>query len=130
MKAAIYSRISAAEQSKYSISEQIELCQKKMIDDGHEVVDIFVDEGYSSKTMNRPALKAMLSQIKAKKFDIICVWNSDRLTRTTLDGLTMVTTMFRPNGIEFVSFTEDIEAGDFDGGECPGVLVERIFTWN
>jgi site-specific DNA recombinase len=115
MRAVIYARISRDEQSKYSISEQIELCQKKMIEEGHEIVDIFVDEGYSSKTMNRPALQAMLSQIKQKKFDIICVWNSDRLTRTVLDGLIMVQKMFRPNGIEFVSYTEDIDTSTPDG---------------
>ena len=57
----------------------------------------------------------MLSQIKSKKFDVICVWNSDRLTRTVLDGLIMVTNMFRPAGIEFVSYTEDIDTSTPDG---------------
>lgn len=115
MKAVIYTRISREEQSKYSISEQVELCQKKMVEAGHEVVDIFVDDGYSSKTMKRPALQSMLSQIKSKKFGVICVWNSDRLTRTVLDGLVMVTTMFRPAGIEFASVTEDIDTSTSDG---------------
>jgi site-specific DNA recombinase len=115
MKAVIYSRISRDEQSKYSISEQVQICQKEMEAAGHEIVDIFIDEGFSSKTMKRPALQKMLSQIGQKKFDIICVWNSDRLTRTTLDGLTMVTTMFRPAGIDFVSVTEDIDTSTSDG---------------
>lgn len=115
MKAVIYARISKDEQSKYSISEQVQRCQKEMEDAGHQIVDIFIDEGFSSKTMKRPALQKMLSQIKSKRFDIICVWNSDRLTRTTLDGLTMVTTMFKPAGIEFASVTEDIDTSTPDG---------------
>lgn len=115
MKAVIYSRISKDEQSKYSISEQVQLCQKMMENEGHEVVDVFVDEGYTSKNMNRPALQSMLSQIKSKRFGIICVWNSDRLTRTTLDGLEMVTKMFKPSGIEFASVTEDIDTSTPDG---------------
>ena len=115
MRAVIYARISKDEQSKYSISEQVQLCQKMMENDGHEIVDIFIDEGYSSKTMRRPALQKLLSQIKSKRFDIICVWNSDRLTRTTMDGLIMVTTMFKPAGIEFASVTEDIDTSTPDG---------------
>lgn len=115
MKAVVYARISRDEQSKYSIGEQVQLCQKLMEAEGHEVVDVFIDEGFSSKTMKRPALQSMLSQIKSKKFEIICVWNSDRLTRTTLDGLIMVTTMFKPSGIEFASVTEDIDTSTPDG---------------
>jgi site-specific DNA recombinase len=115
MRAVIYARISKDEQSKYSIGEQISLCQKFMEEEGHEVVEVFIDEGFSSKTMKRPALQKMLGQIKDKKFDIICVWNSDRLTRTTLDGLTMVTTMFKPADIDFASYTEDIDTSTPDG---------------
>lgn len=115
MKSVIYARISKDEQSKYSIDEQVKRCREYLEREGHELVEVYIDDGYSAKNMKRPALQNMLSDIKKKSFNMITTWATDRLTRETIDGLTMVKDSFRPNGIEFASVTEDIDTSTPDG---------------
>lgn len=115
MKAVIYARISRDEQSNYSLEEQVKECRKYIENEGHEWVDTYIDDGYSAKDTNRPALQAMLADIPTKKFGLVVIWKLDRLTRDTLDGLTMVKSMFKPNGIAFASKTEDIDTSTPDG---------------
>lgn len=82
---------------------------------GYELYNVYVDDGYSAKDTNRPALQKMLAEIPQKNFDIIIVWNSDRLTRDVIDGLTMVKTLFNKHGVKFASITEDIDTSTPDG---------------
>lgn len=57
----------------------------------------------------------MLGEIPKKKFDMIVVWNSDRLSRDVIDGLTIVKSQFNKYGIKFASVTEDIDTSTPDG---------------
>lgn len=115
MRAVIYSRISGEDQSVYSLDSQVEECKKEINHKSHELVEIYTENGYSAKNMNRPSLQRMFADLAAKKFDIIYIWRLDRLTRDTLDGLNMVVNIFRPNGVEFASVTEDINTSTSDG---------------
>jgi site-specific DNA recombinase len=57
----------------------------------------------------------MLADIPKRRFDMIVVWNSDRLSRDVIDGLTIVKTQFNKYGIKFASVTEDIDTSTPDG---------------
>lgn len=115
MKAVIYGRISREEQSVYSLEEQVKECKRYIENEGHEWIDTYIDDGYSAKDLHRPSLQQMLEDIKARKFGLIVIWKLDRLTRDTLDGLSMVKNIFKPNGIAFASKTEDIDTSTPDG---------------
>jgi site-specific DNA recombinase len=115
MKASVYARISREEQSVYSLQEQVNQCMQYIQAEGHELVDTYIDEGYSAKNTNRPQLQKMMNDAREKKFQILIIWKLDRLTRNTLDGLKMVHEIFKPNGIEFASITEDIDTSSPDG---------------
>lgn len=115
MKAAIYARISKEEQSVYSIGEQIKQCQEYCEKEKYELVETYVDDGYSAKNLNRPQMQRMLADLKNKKFGMIVIWKLDRMTRDSLDGLSLVKNVFRPNGVEFASVTEDIDTSTPDG---------------
>jgi site-specific DNA recombinase len=115
MKASLYVRISKEEQSVYSLEEQVNQCLQYIKSEGHELVDTYIDDGYSAKNTNRPKLQQMMRDARDKKFQLLVIWKLDRLTRNTLDGLRMVQETFKPNGIEFASITEDIDTSTPDG---------------
>ncbi|KRE33258.1 hypothetical protein ASG85_13335 [Paenibacillus sp. Soil724D2] len=116
MRAVVYPRVSTQEQvAGYSLDKQEEECIKYIKNAGHELVDVYRDEGYSAKDMNRPGLQRMLADIPKRTFDMIVVWHTDRLTRDVIDGLTMVKNTFNQNGIKFASVTEDIDTTTYDG---------------
>ena len=68
-KAVAYVRISTEEQSTFSIAQQTEAVKRMAKMQGYTLPDsaIFIDEGFSAKTTNRPALIKMLSFCSQKK---------------------------------------------------------------
>lgn len=87
MKVAIYVRVSTEEQAKegYSID-----AQKKRLTDfsnsqGWDIYDIFVDDGFSAKNLERPAIQRMIRDLKTKQFDVVLVYKLDRLVRSVMD---------------------------------------------
>jgi DNA invertase Pin-like site-specific DNA recombinase len=63
------------------------------------------DGGFSSGTMERPALKHLIADIKAGKTDIVVVYEVDRLTRALSDFAKLVE-VFDRHGASFVSATQ------------------------
>ena len=115
MRAVIYARISTTEQSEHSLGAQVEECRAFIEKERYELTNVYTDDGYSAKNMNRPQLQQMLSDLKQRKFNIIVIWRLDRLTRDTMDGLNMVKNEFKPYGVEFASINEDIDTTTPDG---------------
>lgn len=110
-KAAIYARVSTTEQAEegYSIDEQTQLLRDWCIRNDYEVYEEYVDRGISGKSIhNRPALKQLLEDSQQKKFDMVIVWKTNRLARTTLDLLKIVELLDR-NNIAFKSYSENHE---------------------
>src|SRR5687768_11228680 len=91
-RCAIYTRKSTEEgldQSFNSLDAQREACAAFIKSQAHEgwtlVSKYFDDGGFSGGSMDRPALQALLADVKARKIDVIVVYKIDRLTRSLLD---------------------------------------------
>lgn len=107
MRAAVYSRVSSDEQVKgYSLEAQQESCMKYIQDFKHDLHKVYVDDGFSAKSMKRPALQEMLADIRSKNIDLVVIWRLDRLTRRAIDGLNMVHEIFSKYGVSFVTIME------------------------
>ena len=109
-RAIIYVRVSTDEQAKhgYSLDMQKDQCKQFLEREGYILDDIFIDDGYTAKNMNRPALKKMLQHIKInyKKIGAIVVWRLDRLCRNTDDYHSTLTREFQCRSITLLSATE------------------------
>src|SRR5215813_23968 len=81
--AAIYARVSTEDQGKgYSIPTQIEACQRLAQQEGYTVPDghIFVDEGISGITLDRPALRRLRDLVAAQAIAAVIILDPDRLS--------------------------------------------------
>ncbi len=76
---------------------------------GLELTDILVDEGLSGKTMDRPALRALLERCRAGTVGHVVVWKLDRLTRRTRHLLNLVEDVFLARQIELHSVSESLD---------------------
>ena len=83
MNAAIYARVSTDVQAEfgYSLGAQIADCTQKARDLGATIIKEFVDDGYSGAYLERPALESLREALRAKMFDIVVVYDIDRLSR-------------------------------------------------
>ncbi|MEK4666519.1 recombinase family protein [Niallia sp. FSL R7-0271] len=87
MKCVAYIRVSTDEQAKhgYSIAAQIERLEAYCVSQEWNLIDTFIDDGYSAKDLNRPQFKEMMNRIKNEDIDVLLVYRLDRLTRSVLD---------------------------------------------
>src|SRR6476469_8512417 len=69
------------------------------------VPDRYDDGGISGATLERPALKRLLSDIEAQRVDVVVVYKIDRLSRALMDFSKLVE-VFDRNNVTFVSVTQ------------------------
>jgi site-specific DNA recombinase len=107
MKAAIYVRVSTAEQAAegYSIRAQTDRLKAYCVSQGWEIFEFYVDDGYSAKDTNRPNLKRMMKHIEEGLIDCVLVYRLDRLTRSVRDLYSILET-FDNYDCKFKSATE------------------------
>jgi len=80
------------------------------------------DGGYSGGTLERPALRRLLDDIKEGEVDCIVVYKIDRLTRSLLDFSQLVQ-VFDANNVSFVSVTQSFNTSNSMGKLMLNVLL-------
>lgn len=112
LRCAIYTRKSTEEgleQEFNSLDAQREACEAYITSQRHAgwvaVLDMYDDGGLSGGSMERPALRRLLTDIKAGKVQIVVVYKVDRLTRSLADFAKIVDVLDAHNA-SFVSVTQ------------------------
>ena len=67
-----------------SISHQREIIEEFCKKKGWRVEDVYVDDGYSGTTSNRPSLQRLLSDIEEKRINVVVTKDYSRLGRDNL----------------------------------------------
>jgi len=84
MIAGIYARESSDDKVKTPpIENQIEICTTWSKENSHNDLFTYQDKGYSGGTWTRPGLNKMINDIKANRFKLLIIFNTDRLARDT-----------------------------------------------
>jgi len=109
-KVAIYVRVSTEEQAKegISIDAQIDRCRAFCKAKGWNVYQIYTDAGASAGSLKRPALKNLLDDARAKRFNLLLVYKTDRFSRNLKDLLFTLEDL-KKEGVHFTSVTEPID---------------------
>ncbi len=117
-----YSRISSdGQETNTSIKSQNDAIRAFCKSKNWTLVRVFSDTSTGSN-INRPALSEMLTEINDKGIGAVIVARIDRLSRSTIDGLTLIEKWEKQN-IGFISIQEAIETNTPVGKACLGVLL-------
>ena len=82
MKVALYARVSTERrQERGTISSQLEALRAAARADGDEVIEEFIDDGYSGARLDRPALDRLRDAAEADALDGVICLCADRLAR-------------------------------------------------
>lgn len=119
-----YARVSTDEQAKngQSIPAQQKILQAQATIKGYDDFTCYVDDGYSGKSLNRPAIQQLLQECREGAVDVVLVWKLDRLSRSLRDILTIIEDIFTPNGVTLISATESIDTSTPGGRAMLSVL--------
>jgi site-specific DNA recombinase len=112
LRCAIYTRKSTEEgleQDFNTLHAQREACQAFIASQQHEgwtaIEAAYDDGGFSGGSIERPALKMLLADVRSGKIDVIVVYKVDRLTRSLTDFAKIVEVL-DTHGVSFVSVTQ------------------------
>lgn len=124
MRAVLYIRVSTEEQARegYSIDSQTEVGLRWIQQNKHELVDTYIDEGFSSKNLKRPDLQRMMKDIENRKFELIVFWRLNRLTRRVKDKETLFE-LFDQHNIAIKSMSEELDTTTASGRMVTNILV-------
>lgn len=111
-RCAVYTRKSTdegLEKEFNTLDAQREACEAYVASQRAEgwtlVRNRYDDGGFSGGTLERPALKRLLDDIRAGLVDVIVVYKIDRLSRSLMDFAKLVE-VFDAHGVTFVSVTQ------------------------
>jgi site-specific DNA recombinase len=122
---AVYLRVSTEEQAEQNISipaqksRIISYCHAK----GWTVVELYIDDGCSGKDLERPEMKRLIEDTNNNKFNAVVVWKLDRLSRRQRDVMYLIEDVLIPQGIEFVSVTENFDTSTAMGRAMLGIMA-------
>jgi DNA invertase Pin-like site-specific DNA recombinase len=128
-RCAIYTRVSTdagLEQDFNSLDAQREASEAYIKSQAHEgwklIRTAYDDGGFSGGSLERPALKKLLEDVKAGLVDIIVVYKVDRLTRSLADFAKLVE-LFDAQNVSFVSVTQSFNTTTSMGRLTLNVLL-------
>jgi DNA invertase Pin-like site-specific DNA recombinase len=128
-RCAVYTRKSSEEgleQSFNSLHAQRDACEAYIASQRHEgwaaLPQLYDDGGLSGGSMDRPALRQLLDDVRAGLVDIVVVYKVDRLTRSLAD-FAKLTELFDAHGTSFVSVTQQFNTSTSMGRLTLNVLL-------
>jgi site-specific DNA recombinase len=129
LRCAIYTRKSTEHNLDLefnSLDAQREACEAYIKSQAHEgwlLIDGRYDDGaFSGASLDRPALRALLAEVRAGKVDIVVVYKVDRLTRSLADFAKLVE-LFDQHSVSFVSVTQSFNTTSSMGRLTLNVLL-------
>src|SRR5436190_12385052 len=129
LRCAVYTRKSSEhglEQDFNSLDAQREAGEAFVKSQAHEgwrcLRTHYDDGGLSGGTLERPALQSLLTDIGARKVDVVVVYKVDRLTRSLADFAKLVE-LFEAHGVSFVAITQQFNTTTSMGRLTLNVLL-------
>ncbi len=118
----LYVRVSTTNQvDRDSLKTQEDRLKAYCAANGKKEFKIYKDAGFSAKDTKRPALEALMRDIKEGKVGSVFVIKLDRITRSMAD-LLHLTEFFNRNNVKFVSITESIDTSSAMGRAMQNLL--------
>ena len=106
MRVAIYARVSTnnGQDPTMQTRDLREYAERR----GWTIASEYVDIGISGTKEKRPELDRLMSDAHRRRFDAVVVWKFDRFARS-VSHLLRALESFKAQGIEFVSFSEQLD---------------------
>lgn len=127
-RTAIYCRLSRDDEQSgesMSIENQRILLQRYAKENGFEVVDVYIDDGWSGTNFDRPDFQRMKRDIENGNIDIVLVKDLSRLGRNQIETSLCIQVFFPEHQVRFVAVSENI---DTDKGEDDFMELRNLFN--
>ena len=76
---------------------------------GWNIVDVYVDDGYTGLNTNRPSFQRLIKDIENKKIDIVITKDLSRLGRNYLQTGYYTENFFPKNGVRYIAVNDGVD---------------------
>lgn len=115
----IYCRLSNDDErggQSLSIENQKLLLQNYVRQQGWNEVDVYIDDGYSGTNFNRPGVKRLIDDAKAKRINVILVKDLSRFGRNYIEFGRYTDELFPSIGCRFIALNNGVDTMSDDAG--------------
>lgn len=113
-KVGLYIRISREDDVKFdesqSITNQRIFLEEYVRDKGYDLIDIYVDDGYSGTNFDRPSFNKMIKDTEKKKINTIITKDLSRLGRDFIEVGQYVEKYFPLNKIRYIAINDNYDS--------------------
>lgn len=125
-KRAIYARVSTKEQAMtgFGIDAQLSNIKSSLRLQGVNLddVELYIDDGYSAKNLNRPNMQKLLQDVMEQKINEIIIYKLDRLARNVIDTYELLQ-FFLDQQCELKAVVDNLDIHSANGRLLVGVLA-------
>ena len=111
--AALYCRLSREDENGSSQSEsiknQINFLTKHVLEQGWNIVDTYIDDGFSGTNFDRPDFKRMIEHIEAGKVNLVITKDLSRLGRDYIGVGTYLERYFPERRIRYIAVNDGVD---------------------
>ena len=129
--AGIYVRLSKDDEragESLSIENQKLILTKYVAEQGWNIVDIYVDDGYSGTSFDRPAVQRLLEDAKAGKINLIIVKDLSRFGRNYIQVGQYIDYIFPTYNIRFIALNDNIDTANKDTTAMDMLPIMNVFN--
>lgn len=111
--AAIYVRLSSDDLNREisrSITNQIDGLKEYAKNNHISIFDIYIDDGYSGGSFDRPGFQALIKDMNLKRFNTIIIKDLSRLGRNLLSVGNYIENVFPLNNIRLISVSDNYDS--------------------
>jgi len=121
-KAGLYLRLSqddgqAGDSS--SIQNQKAMLEKHCNEQGFNIIDVYIDDGYSGVNFNRPDFQRLLNDIDDKRINLVLTKDLSRLGRDYIQTGYYTEIFFPNNGIRYIALNDNVDTIRQDNDIAP-----------
>ncbi|MBR2667265.1 MAG: recombinase family protein [Oscillospiraceae bacterium] len=116
-RAGLYLRLSRedGEQESQSIDSQRALLTRYAGERGLSVAEVYIDDGWSGTTFDRPGFRRMLADIEAGRLDTVLTKDLSRLGRDYIQTGYYIERYFPAHGVRYIAVGDHIDTEAEDG---------------
>ena len=130
-KAGIYLRLSNDDEragESLSIENQKRILEKYSVEHGFEIVDTYIDDGWSGTSFDRPGVKRLLEDAKIGRINVIIVKDLSRFGRNYIEVGQYTDYIFPTYNIRFIALGDNVDTANNEGGGMSMMPIMNVFN--
>ncbi|MBR5088218.1 MAG: recombinase family protein [Ruminiclostridium sp.] len=129
--AGIYVRLSQEDEragESLSIENQKLILTKYVAEQGWNLFDIYIDDGFSGTDFNRPGVQRLLDDAKAGSINLIIVKDLSRFGRNYIEVGQYVDYIFPAYNIRFIALNDNVDTANKDSAAMDMMPIVNLFN--